>query len=132
MTQIVETYITFGVQYKEHPSLGEVHPAGMHGDGYAVIEAESRDKGRQIAFALFDSNFAFDYADRPNQFMYPAGELLRVKMIPKAVRKQAILALMDLEKAAEGGSNDREIEAGRQCADLLESLIGAGGMSCKV
>lgn len=89
----VETIITFGVQYKhpDNPWFDErkVHPLGMHGDGYAVIEAPSRDVARAIAHAVL-APWAFDYdaatffeRERRQSFkeMYPYGELLRIAWV---------------------------------------------------
>lgn len=54
-------YVTFGVQYTNDETTGEVHPLGMHKDGYALIEAPDMETARAMAFAIFDEKYAFIY-----------------------------------------------------------------------
>jgi hypothetical protein len=78
-TQLHEYFITFGVQY-EHDD----HPLGMHPSGYAVIEAPDMETARAIAFAIFDTAYAFVYDrehfidDGTKMRWHPLGELLRI------------------------------------------------------
>lgn len=58
---IEEFYVTFGVQYTNDETTGEIHPLGMHGKGYAVIEAPDMETARAMAFAIFDNKYAFIY-----------------------------------------------------------------------
>lgn len=82
-TEIVETVITFGVQYGRREG-DEKHPLGMYGDGYAVIEAPSREVARRIAHAIFDGRWSFDYpleefmVHPMRELFHPAGELMRI------------------------------------------------------
>ncbi|UDL15461.1 hypothetical protein SEA_PEPE25_86 [Microbacterium phage Pepe25] len=123
--ETVETYITFGVQYKEHPQHpDEEHPLGMFGDGYAVIEAPSRGAARDIAFAIFGKRWSFDYAEQPNAAMYPAGEILRIPLITRTALLAAREQIADTYQKAEGDSNDDEIESLQGARDLLEQLVG--------
>ncbi|UOW92836.1 hypothetical protein SEA_ROBINROSE_93 [Microbacterium phage RobinRose] len=123
--ETVETYITFGVQYKEFPQHpDEDHPQGMFGDGYAVIEAPNRGAARDIAFALFGKRWAFDYPEKPNSDLYPAGEILRVPLITRSALLAAQSVIRDTYEKAEGDSNDDEIESLQGARDLLEQLVG--------
>lgn len=123
--ETVETYITFGVQYKEHPQHpDEEHPQGMFGDGYAVIEAPSRGAARDIAFAIFGKRWTFDYDRQPDPVMYPAGEILRVPLITRTALLAAREQIADTYAKAEGDSNDEEIESLQGARDLLEQLVG--------
>lgn len=72
-------YVTFGVMYKEFPATEEeAHPQGMHGRGYAAIEAPSEEVARSIAFAVFGHQWAFLYERQPNHDTYTSGELMRL------------------------------------------------------
>lgn len=80
-TEVKEFFITFGVQYKAEPDPNypeEAHPLGMHGNGYAVIEAPDSEIARHIAFAVFGNQWAFFYDEAPEERFAPAGELLRL------------------------------------------------------
>jgi len=46
--------------------------------------------------------------------------------LPAAIREQAREALVAAGRAAAGDSNDEEIEALQECADILASLLGLG------
>ena len=59
-----EFYVTFGVQYTLDPEHGELHPLGMHKDGYAVIEAPDFGMAQRIAGAVFGNQYAFTYDTR--------------------------------------------------------------------
>jgi hypothetical protein len=59
--EIQEYYVTFGVQYSLDPERGELHPLGMHKDGYAVIEAPDFATAQRIASAIFENKYAFIY-----------------------------------------------------------------------
>lgn len=123
--ETVETYITFGVQYKETPGHPEEqHPTGMHGKGYAVIEAPSREAAREIAHAVFQGKWAFDYAEKPRADLYPAGEILRIPFIQHAALLTARAVVENTYEMVEGESNDDEIEALQEARDLLEQLVG--------
>lgn len=129
MTKIietVETYITFGTQYKANPTHpDEDHPLGMHGDGYAVIEAPTREAARQIAFAIFGDRWSFDYAEKPRPEMYPAGEILRIPLITESALLTARAVIENsYEMAGEDGSTDDELEVLHEARDLLEQLVG--------
>jgi hypothetical protein len=58
---IEEFYVTFGVQYSTDSRYGELHPLGMHKDGYAVIEAPDMATAQRIADAVFGQKYAFIY-----------------------------------------------------------------------
>jgi hypothetical protein len=58
---IEEFYVTFGVQYTGDEETGEVHPFGMTGKDYAVIEAPHLEMARNIAFAIFGQQYSFIY-----------------------------------------------------------------------
>lgn len=76
---IREFYVTFGVQYKEKPLyLDEQHPRGMHGNGYAVIEAPTEEIARALAHAVFNQRWAFLYETAPAGEYAPAGEIMRL------------------------------------------------------
>lgn len=88
MTTIIETFITFGVQYGTDPEKSEIHPLGMHRDGYAVIEAPDRDTALRIANAVFGHQWSFDYSyedfmqgESPVARFHPDGELLRISWL---------------------------------------------------
>lgn len=59
-----EFYVTFGVQWTLDPEHGELHPLGMHKDGYAVIEAPDFGMAQRIAGAIFGNQYAFIYDTR--------------------------------------------------------------------
>lgn len=123
--ETVETYITFGVQYKENPQHpDEEHPLGMFGEGYVVIEAPTRQMGRDIAYALFGARWAFDYEEKPNEAYCPAGELLRIPFIQRSALLTARAVIENTHEMAEGGSNDDEIEVLQEARDLLAQLVG--------
>lgn len=125
--ETVETYITFGVQYRENPQHpDEEHPLGMFGNGYAVIEAPTREMARGIAVALFGDRWAFDYGPehKPSKDYYPAGEILRIPFIQRTSLIGARAAIADTYEKAEGDSNDEEIESLQETRDLLEQLVG--------
>lgn len=89
---IVETFLTFGVQYSPNPQHDDKrHPLGMHRDGYAVIEAPTRELAREIANAIFGRRWAFDYDERPAAKYAPAGELLRIAWIQPATPAPRVL-----------------------------------------
>lgn len=122
---IVETFITFGTQYQENPTHPEgEHPAGMFGNGYAVIEAPSRGAARDIAFTLFGKNWAFDYPTRPSAELYPAGEILRVSVLQVDQLRNIRAAVADTFEKAGADSNDEEIESLQETRDLLASVAG--------
>lgn len=58
---IYEFYVTFGVQYTEDPTEGELHPLGMTKDNYVVIEAPDLRIAQRIANAIFGEKYAFIY-----------------------------------------------------------------------
>lgn len=122
---IVETFITFGTQYKADPRHpDEEHPLGMHGDGYAAIEAPTRQMARDIAFALFGARWAFDYPEPPAEEYAPAGEILRIAWISKSTHDQVRASVIDTFEKAGGDSNDEEIESLQEARDLLMSVTG--------
>lgn len=94
--EITEFAFTFGTQYRRpsefnHPD--ENHPRGMHGNGYAVIEAPDMGTARAIAHAIFGDKWAFPYtleeilSDPRRQQFYPDGEILRIAwQTPKQVQ----------------------------------------------
>ncbi|QNJ56011.1 hypothetical protein SEA_RASPUTIA_121 [Microbacterium phage Rasputia] len=101
--EITEYAFTFGVQYRRpsefnHPE--ETHPRGMHGYGYAVIEAPDADTARAIAHAIFGDKWSFQYTlaemleESRREMFYPDGEILRIAwQTPE--QKRAILAQME-------------------------------------
>lgn len=110
---LTQTYVTFGVQYtrpSEFQHEDEKHPLGMHGNGYAVIEAPSYEIGRAMAFAIFGERFAFAYPaedwemkDVPR--FYPDGELMRIawydgEKLARLARAEAWLAEWDIQGAS--------------------------------
>ncbi|MEY4081679.1 MAG: Microbacterium phage OneinaGillian [Actinomycetota bacterium] len=126
MTNIVETYITFGVQYKENPDpryLDEAHPRGMYGTGYAVIEAPSRDVARDIAFAIFGQQWAFDYDTPPNEEHAPAGEILRIAWLDRDALSQARGAIEEAEASEHSDGFDDVFDARDALADVVRSII---------
>ena len=85
MTKITELFITFGVQYGRDPEKHTIHPLGMTGNGYMVVEAPTYEQARAITFTLTDGQHSFDHAREdffsdPDKvaFYYPEGELLRI------------------------------------------------------
>ncbi len=122
MTTMQETYVTFGVQYKEQPSpYEERHPLGMFGTGYATIQAPDRDAARAIAVALFGDKWAFDYPEKP---AFVTEEILRVAVIQRLQLQQLRELLDQAHEAADGGSNDEEIDALTDLRDAVAELIG--------
>lgn len=125
MRKTVDTYITFGVQYKEHPTdEGEAHPDGMFGEGYAVIEAPSREVARAIAHAVFHDKWAFDYSEPPKPEYAPAGEILRIAWIDNGALKSARHAIEESYQDFE--LLDEENEALQNVRQILEERIGEG------
>lgn len=129
---ITETYITFGVGYPDPRTPGIdpeiLHPQGMFGEGYATLQAPSRDAGRGIAYALFGGKFAFDYPERPRADYVPAGEVLRVVVLQRDQLEEMRRALVAADEAADGGSNDDEITALQGVRDLLRDVVLGGRM----
>lgn len=85
MSTVIESYVTFGVQYGADETRHVIHPLGMLGTGYAVIEAPDSETARAIAFAIFERKFSMIYTAEEflhdqdkHQFWYPDGELLRI------------------------------------------------------
>lgn len=124
MTGIVKTYVTFGTDHDDlHPNVGV-----KVSEGYVVIEAPTREQGRDIAFVILGTKWAFDYgtehfADSIARGLYPAGELLRVGWLNFDRQKKIVLAVEDTWEKAEGGSNDEEIESLQEARDLLADII---------
>lgn len=84
MADIIETFVTFGVQYGHRPDDPK-HPLGMLADGYAVVEAPDRETARRLIVAVFGTEWSFDYSaeefllgDTPVSRWHPDGELLRI------------------------------------------------------
>ena len=61
MGEIHEHYVTFGQKYARDEKYGELHPLGMHRDGYAIIEAPDLEMAQKIAGAIFGEQYAFIY-----------------------------------------------------------------------
>lgn len=122
---MTETVITFGSDH----DVAHKHIASAIHEGYVVIEAPTREQGRDIAFVLFEDKWAFDYDierfEESNQRSgyYPAGELLRVAWISEGRRSVIAAAIDHTYEAADGDSNDTEIEALQDVRDLLAELI---------
>lgn len=55
---MVKTYITFG-QIHKHEINGKIFDK----DCIAVIESESQIRGREMAFELFGTKWAFEYSE---------------------------------------------------------------------
>lgn len=120
-----ETFITFGVQYKANPQHPEeAHPFGMFGDGYAVIAGVEPPKAREVAHALFDQKWAFMYDEQPREQFAPAGEILRVAVLRRYQIQEAREVIQETFEAAEGDSNDEEIDALQKARDLLAEIVG--------
>jgi hypothetical protein len=121
--------ITFGTDHnKIHAGiLGTPHAS----EGYVVIEAPAWRNARDIAFAIFGEKFAFDYdiegsswlADIEQKGYYPAGELLRIAWIGMNARSAITWTIDNTYEAADGDSNDEEIEALQDARDLLAEII---------
>ena len=89
---LVETFFTFGIRYAPDPQGDyDRHPLGMHRDGYAVIEAPTRELAREIAFVVFGRQRARDYDTAPNAELAPAGELLRIAWIQPEIPAPRVL-----------------------------------------
>lgn len=93
MTTIKQFIMTVGVQYTNDDRYPEtVHPLGVTGDGYTVIEAPDKETARNLAFALTDGKFAFIYdreeygEDRLADY-HPAGEQLRIAWLERGDRR---------------------------------------------
>lgn len=120
-----KTYITFGVQYKQVPtSMEERHPQGMFGSGYATIEAPDRESARGIAVALFDGRYAFDYEEKPRDHYVPDGEILRVAVLQRNQLQQMRELLAEAYAAADGVSNDEEIDVLVALRDVVAEMLG--------
>lgn len=92
-----EFYITFGVQYGRDPEKHEIHPLGMTGNGYAVIEADDYEDARDAAFEVFGSRWAFVYTDKPLDIRAPEGELARFRVI-RADRIEQIIPMREIRE----------------------------------
>lgn len=119
--------ITFGPE-QDHPDIAE-----RIQEGYVVIEAPTREIARGIADAIFGARlWSFDYdlddvdweSDNARKGYYPAGELLRIAWLGFNQQKAIAIAIDDTYEAADGGSNDEEIQALQDARDLLAAIIG--------
>lgn len=123
---MTETVITFGADH----DVAHRHIAPAIHEGYVVIEAPTREQGRDIAFVLFEDKWAFDYdierfeeSNRRSGY-YPAGELLRVAWISEA-RRNELAAALDETYGSDfwGESMDQQHQNLRVVRDLLAQLI---------
>ncbi len=74
-------YVTFGQQYARefHPLEDEGTVSVIHPDGFAVVEANSLDDARKLAFKTLGVLWAFIYAAGAfHPALYPMGELFRI------------------------------------------------------
>ena len=112
------TYITFGPDHADlHPHVG----TGLN-RGYVAISTGDRGRDIAAAFAILGEQWAFDYQDAaPLDARYPDGEIARLTLIDEAAQKEIAGLIEDTFAAAEGDSNDAEIEALQAARDL--SLI---------
>jgi hypothetical protein len=119
--------ITFGPDHDEV----HAHIAPRIHEGYVVIEAPDRRIARDIAFAIFGDKWAFDYDMRADGWeesnrtkgYHPAGELLRIAWIGVNTRAAITETIDNTYEAADGDSNDEEIEALQDARDLLAEII---------
>lgn len=119
--------ITFGPDHRDV----HAHIAPRIDEGYVVIEAPTHQIARDIAFAVFGEKWAFDYdlafghweAENRRKGHHPAGELLRVAWLGANARNAIIATVDDTYEAADGDSNDAEIEALQDARDMLAELI---------
>jgi hypothetical protein len=119
--------ITFGPAHSEFHE----HIAPRIHEGYVVIEAPDREVARRMAEAIFGREWAFDYDMGDGTWMeenlrlgyHPAGELLRIAWLGINAQSAIISAVDATFEAAEGSSNDEEIEALQDARDLLAAII---------
>lgn len=119
--------ITFGSDHDAH----HLDIAERISEGYVVIEAPDREVARRIAFAIFEKKWAFDYdladvdwqSDIAKKGFYPAGELLRIAWLGFDRQAPMVAAIEGTYEAAEGGSNDAEIESLQEARDMLATVI---------
>jgi hypothetical protein len=87
--EIREHYVTFGQKYALDERHGELHPLGMHKDGYAVIEAPDLETAQRMAGAIFGESYAFIYdvehfifdGTKERWYSHDNAELLRIAWI---------------------------------------------------
>lgn len=122
------THFTFGSDHdRAHPWLGSLRLS----EGYLTVEAGNIHREHAIGQAVLGPVYAFDYTnseqwrkDNETKGYYPAGELARITLITQAQRAEALDIIEQTFIAAEGDSNDDEIQILQQARDLLASLIG--------
>lgn len=114
-----EFYITFGVQYGRDPEKHEIHPNGMTGNGYAVIEADDYGEAHDAAFEVFGARWAFAYTDKPLDIRAPEGELARFRVF-RADRIEQIIPMRELrEMPLEDPRRKQERTVGMSADDWL-------------
>ena len=114
------TYITFGPDHANlHPHVG-----AQLNRGYVAIDTGTRDRDIAAAFAILGKQWAFDYQDADRlDARYPDGEIARLALIGERSQKEIVALIEDTFAAAEGDSNDAEIEALQAVRDWVSTLL---------
>lgn len=122
-------YVTFGTAHNEAHPLLQVPPTRRLSEGYIAIEAPDYDTARRLANVLLGITWAFMYGpdDKPEAQFVPDGELFRLAWINHDRHATLGAAIEATYRAADGGSNDKEIELLQQARDLLEEFIETKG-----
>ena len=114
------TYITFGPDHAGlHPHVGE-----RLNRGYVAVSTGNRERDLAATFAILGDQWAFDYQDAAAlDARYPDGEIGRLALIGETSQKEIVGLIEDTYAAAEGDSNDAEIEALQAVRDWISELI---------
>ena len=114
------TYITFGPDHAHlHPHVG-----AQLNRGYVTVSTGNRERDIAAAFAILGEQWAFDYQDAAAlDARYPDGEIARLTLIDEAAQKEIAGLIEATFAAAEGDSNDDEIEVLQAARDRLAALI---------
>ncbi|WP_242085845.1 hypothetical protein [Microbacterium lacticum] len=114
------TYITFGPDHANlHPHVG-----AQLNRGYVAIDTGTRDRDIAAALAVLGKQWAFDYQDADRlDARYPDGEIARLTLIGERSQKEIVGLIEATFAAAEGDSNDAEIEALQAVRDWVSALL---------
>lgn len=114
------TYITFGPDHAHlHPHVG-----AQLNRGYVTVSTGNRERDIAAAFAILGKQWAFDYQDATAlDARYPDGEIARLTLIDEAAQKEIAGLIEATFAAADGDSNDDEIEVLQAARDRLAALI---------
>jgi len=127
--RISKFIVTFGPVHDEiHEGLG----LGRLSKGWVEIQAPDHARARHITYAIFGDEWAFDYTPenffdrsglRPLNEAYPEGVRLVIPWLDRREMDEIAVVIDETYAAADGDSNDGEIELLQAARDELAMLV---------